>query len=526
MFRLLSVAAAILTIASAFGLYSIKYDTRALEAELQAGERAIEKIEGDIAVLKAEKAYLARPERIEKLARKQGLGAIRQEQYVELGAASPPVASAQPDQAKTVCQVSAAAVESLRPYLAAAMGGAGDAGARLCPLRFGRNCCLWPSPASSCACRSVSETGIRIAMAEPIGRVFSRPDIVDRRGRLIATDVGMPSLYVDPAAGPGSRRGGGEAHRTFCRPGCGGSAAAARRPQPPLCLDAARTDAAAGAARSRSGIARAGVPPRAQARLSRRAPWSVTSSGRSTSTTRALWRARAPHRRQPCGIESVLAATQSRIGRSACRSISACSMALALELKRGADPLQGERRVRPRHGCDHRRVGGGGVAARGRSQQAGGSAGRRSARPAQRRRVRAGLDLQDADRSHGARRGRPRSTRSTTCAQPMQFGAHTINDLHPQGRPLSVRDVFIHSSNVGAGMMALEAGSARQIGFLSRLGLLAGVAHGSRARGGADGAEALGRDRDRHHRLWPRPGGGADAFRGCGGRRSSTAARR
>jgi cell division protein FtsL len=82
MLRLLSVAAMALTIASAFGLYQIKYDTRQLEAKLQAGERAIEKMEGDIAVLKAEKAYLARPERIEALARKQGLGPVGGHQYV------------------------------------------------------------------------------------------------------------------------------------------------------------------------------------------------------------------------------------------------------------------------------------------------------------------------------------------------------------------------------------------------------------------------------------------------------------
>lgn len=82
MLRLLSVAAMALTIASAFGLYRIKYDTRQLEAKLQAGERAIEKMEGDIAVLKAEKAYLARPERIEALARKQGLQPIGERQYV------------------------------------------------------------------------------------------------------------------------------------------------------------------------------------------------------------------------------------------------------------------------------------------------------------------------------------------------------------------------------------------------------------------------------------------------------------
>jgi cell division protein FtsL len=85
MLRLLSVAAMALTIASAFGLYQIKYDTQQLEAKVQAGERAIDKMEGDIAVLKAEKAYLARPERIETLARKQGLAPIEGHQYVAPG---------------------------------------------------------------------------------------------------------------------------------------------------------------------------------------------------------------------------------------------------------------------------------------------------------------------------------------------------------------------------------------------------------------------------------------------------------
>ncbi|MGE3067070.1 MAG: peptidoglycan D,D-transpeptidase FtsI family protein [Hyphomicrobiaceae bacterium] len=56
--------------------------------------------------------------------------------------------------------------------------------------------------------------------------------------------------------------------------------------------------------------------------------------------------------------------------------------------------------------------------------------------------------------------------------KPLTIGRFTINDLHPVGRPLTVREVFLHSSNVGAGMMALEAGTERQKSFLSRLGLL------------------------------------------------------
>jgi cell division protein FtsI (penicillin-binding protein 3) len=55
--------------------------------------------------------------------------------------------------------------------------------------------------------------------------------------------------------------------------------------------------------------------------------------------------------------------------------------------------------------------------------------------------------------------------------QPLSAGSYTIKDPYPQGRPLSVRDIFLHSSNVGAGMLALEAGPERQRAFLARLGL-------------------------------------------------------
>lgn len=54
---------------------------------------------------------------------------------------------------------------------------------------------------------------------------------------------------------------------------------------------------------------------------------------------------------------------------------------------------------------------------------------------------------------------------------PLRVGRYTIRDPYPLGRPLSVRDIFVHSSNVGAGMLALELGSARQREFLARLGL-------------------------------------------------------
>src|SRR5262249_34145779 len=42
---------------------------------------------------------------------------------------------------------------------------------------------------------------------------------------------------------------------------------------------------------------------------------------------------------------------------------------------------------------------------------------------------------------------------------------------HAQGRPLSAREILLYSSNVGAGLMALEVGPERQRAFLEHLGL-------------------------------------------------------
>src|SRR5262245_48221815 len=70
------------TLASAFLLYGINYDTRLLEDRVDGQERTIEQARGDIAVLKAERAHLARPERLEPLARAQGLRPVTEEQLV------------------------------------------------------------------------------------------------------------------------------------------------------------------------------------------------------------------------------------------------------------------------------------------------------------------------------------------------------------------------------------------------------------------------------------------------------------
>ena len=55
--------------------------------------------------------------------------------------------------------------------------------------------------------------------------------------------------------------------------------------------------------------------------------------------------------------------------------------------------------------------------------------------------------------------------------EPLRIASFTIKDLHPQPRPLTVREIFLHSSNVGAAMLAQKAGADAQRAFLTTLGL-------------------------------------------------------
>lgn len=87
MSRLLNLTAGFLALGSACALYGLSYDTRRIEARVHAQERTVEKAEADIAILKAERAYLGRPERIEALARGQGLAPVQENQYLRVGEA-------------------------------------------------------------------------------------------------------------------------------------------------------------------------------------------------------------------------------------------------------------------------------------------------------------------------------------------------------------------------------------------------------------------------------------------------------
>ena len=78
--RMMLIGSAFMAISSAFLLYGLNYETRLIQSATHERERSIESIKNDIAVLKAERAHLARPDRIAPLARELGLQPVRDAQ--------------------------------------------------------------------------------------------------------------------------------------------------------------------------------------------------------------------------------------------------------------------------------------------------------------------------------------------------------------------------------------------------------------------------------------------------------------
>jgi cell division protein FtsI (penicillin-binding protein 3) len=63
-------------------------------------------------------------------------------------------------------------------------------------------------------------------------------------------------------------------------------------------------------------------------------------------------------------------------------------------------------------------------------------------------------------------------TDSIDATSAIRVGRFTINDFHGKHRVLSVPEVFIYSSNIGSARMALKVGAERQQEYLRRFGLL------------------------------------------------------
>jgi cell division protein FtsI (penicillin-binding protein 3) len=55
---------------------------------------------------------------------------------------------------------------------------------------------------------------------------------------------------------------------------------------------------------------------------------------------------------------------------------------------------------------------------------------------------------------------------------PLQYGKHIIHDFHPQNRVLTVPEIFTYSSNIGTARMALSIGVENHKAFLKKVGQL------------------------------------------------------
>ena len=82
--RFYNLATASLMLGSACVLYGFNYDTRLIETNVRSLERRVEIAHNDIALLKAEKAHLSRPGRVDTYARQLGLEPVRPNQILQV----------------------------------------------------------------------------------------------------------------------------------------------------------------------------------------------------------------------------------------------------------------------------------------------------------------------------------------------------------------------------------------------------------------------------------------------------------
>lgn len=319
----------------------------------------------------------------------------------------------------------------------------------------------------------VSRGEMRIAMAEPIGRVFARPDIVDRNGRLIATDIAVSSLYADPALILDLDQVVETLNRVFSD------------------LDETELRRTLEDKSRRFAWVKRGLTPQQAQRVHdlglpglafRREPKRVYPTGvlvghlvGQVNIDNKGMSGLERYIDETFGPEAVQAPAQSLLAAVSLTLDIGVQHALAAELKDAVT-----------------RYSASGAAGLVMDVETGALIAAVSLPEVDPNRPAEALSADRLDRLSAGVYELGSIFKTFTVAmaleeriatldkiydvrEPLRIGPHTITDLHPLGRALSVRDIFLHSSNVGAGMIALEAGNARQVGFLSRLGLLSSM---------------------------------------------------
>jgi cell division protein FtsI (penicillin-binding protein 3) len=309
----------------------------------------------------------------------------------------------------------------------------------------------------------------RVAMSEPITRTFARPDIVDRNGRLLATDLEAPSLYADPAL----ILDVDEATEKL----------AAILPE----LDAAELRRQLADTSRRFVWIRRGLAPRLAQRIHdlgqpglafRQEPKRVYPMRRAAGH---LLGAVNVDNRGIAGIERFIdeAGGTEAVQGGAGGSKPAVRLSIDLGVQSG---LQEELKAAVER---YSASGAAGVILDVQSGEILASASLPDVDPGR------AVEAQDPTRldklttgvyelgsifkaftiAEAIEAGRATLDTVYDVRIPLRYGRFQIRDLHPLGRPMSVRDIFIHSSNVGAAMLAETGGPQAQRDFLTRLGL-------------------------------------------------------
>lgn len=311
--------------------------------------------------------------------------------------------------------------------------------------------------------------GVEIAMQTPIATSFARPDIVDRNGRLLATDVELQSLYVDPMLvvdrdelveklarvlpdldAADLRTALADRTRRFHWIRRGLSPAVAQkvhdlgfpglsfRPELRRAYPAGKL---AGHLLGGVNVDNAGV-----AGIERY----LDEAGLVDAVHGAV-----PSDRRPIALSldmGVQHAVEQELAGAMRRYSAPAAAAVVLDATTGeivaAASLPGADPARPEQMLDDQR----------RDRLAGST-------------YELGSVLKAFTVAMALEGGRVGLDTFFDVTAPLSVGRFEIKDHHGAGRPLSTSDIFLKSSNVGSALMALEAGPERQRAFLADLGL-------------------------------------------------------
>ncbi len=317
---------------------------------------------------------------------------------------------------------------------------------------------------------ATARPALRLSLAEPIGGSFARPDIVDRRGRLLASDVETHSLYADPALVLDAdevveklaavlpdlneaevRRGLGEPSRRFLwirrglTPRLAQQIHALGLPGIGFRKEPFRVYPAGSLAGHVLGAVN--VDNKGVAGIER---W-IDETGRVDAVVAPGKSLRAPVRLTlDIGAQHVLA---DELAAAMTRYRAVAAAGLVMDAVSGevvaAAALPEPNPSRATDLLDPARI-----------DRLSGST------------FELGSIFKAMTVAMALDSGKARLDTMLDVRAPLEIGSYTIKDLHPAGRPLTVRDIFIQSSNVGAGMLALQAGADAQRAFLARFGML------------------------------------------------------